>query len=192
MEFLTVSSNKLKIILDKKEMEEYGISRESSESTTAEVRASFWRILDQAREHVGFDVYGDKVLLQFCPTKDGGELFVTRLGKIAQSTEKALVKSQNVTVLSSRSKVYRFSGLDALLSSAKRASSEIKKRKVDLLYSDDGAYYLLIEERVGGRICDLAFFGEYAEEVSSSLAPYIYEHSKVIINGKRLSLLSEL
>ncbi len=192
MEFLTVSANKLKIILDKKELSRYGITQENSESATAEVRASFWRILDYAREQVGFDVTGDKVLLQFCQTKDGGELFVTRLGKIAQATERALTKSQNVTVLASQGKAYRFANVESLLSAARRAPKEVRKRKASLFYSDDGAYYLMIEERIGGRISDLAFFGEYAEEISALLAPYIYEHSKLILDGKRLSVLSEI
>ena len=76
MEFLVVSKSKLKIMMSRDDMKKYGIDGEDIDYDNPKIRRSFWKILDEAKERCGFEASGDKVLIQYYPSKDGGEIFV--------------------------------------------------------------------------------------------------------------------
>ena len=193
MEFLIVSSSKLKIMMSREGMEKFGISDSDEDYSSPEVRRALWKILDTARDECGFDVSGDKILIQFYPTKDGCEIFVTKLGKIGASAERSITKSQNVAMLSSKPSIYKFPNLEALISASKNVLCETLSRAVRLYASDDGEYYLMLEERNSPPApSELLVFGEFAKEVPKSLEPYIIEHSEHVASVSSLSVLAEL
>ena len=193
MDFLIVSSSKLKIMMSREEMENFDISDVEEGYTSAEARRAFWRVLDAAREECGFDVSGDKILIQFYPIKDGYEIFVTKLGKIGASAERSITRSQNVTILTSKLSIYKFPDISSLISASKNVSHETLSRVVRLYASDDGEYYLMLEERSSpSALSELLIFGEFAKEVPSNLEPYIIEHSEHIATVSSLSLLVDL
>jgi len=192
LEFLTVTANKMKIVLTAGELLKYGISAEAGECQNEGLRQSFWKILDVARKRAGFDVTGDKVLLQFYPMREGGELFVTRLGKIAEGAERSITRSQNVTVLSSQLKIYKFEHLTDLIAASRALPPSAASRPSMLYYSEDGAYYLLAEDRGNGIISDLSILSEYGREIPITLAAYINEHSRVLLSSTPLSELAAI
>lgn len=180
-------------MLTAEDMEKYGIDPDSTDYEAPSVRRSFWRVLDVAREQCGFRIAGDKVLMQFYPSPSGGELFVTKLGKIASGAERTISKSGNVAMMSSRSVIYRFSELEALLQLARRLAAEGYELFSEVYAADDGSYYMLCEERnVSGFLSELAVLGEFAAEVPSTLEPYLKEHTEKVISGNAISILSEL
>ena len=67
MEFLVVSDSKLKIMMNRDDMQKYEIDGDNIDYDNPKIRRSFWRILDAAREKCGFEAAGDKVLIQFYP-----------------------------------------------------------------------------------------------------------------------------
>ena len=193
MEFLIINENKLKITLTPEEMTEYNIDPNDSDYENPKTRRAFWRILDVARERCGFKMSGDKLLIQFYPAAAGGEIFVTKLGKIASGAERTISKSGNVAMLSSRHAIYRFSDFSSLLTVARALSDEAKERQSKLYFSEDGNYYLFMEERnTSGFFSELTILGEFASEVPGNLEPYITEHSEAVAEQNALLLLSEL
>ena len=193
MEFLIINENKLKITLTPEEMTEYNIDASDSDCENPKTRRAFWRILDVARERCGFKMSGDKLLIQFYPAAAGGEIFVTKLGKIASGAERTISKSGNVAMLSSRHAIYRFSDFSSLLTVARALSDEAKERQSKLYFSEDGNYYLFMEERnTSGFFSELTILGEFASEVPGNLEPYIKEHSEAVAEQNALLLLSEL
>ena len=192
VEYLIINDNKLKIMMTGEDMTSYGIDPENSDYENPQVRRAFWRILDAARVECGFKVSGDKLLIQFYPSSGGGEIFVTKLGKIASGAERTISKSSNVAMLSSRNVIYRFSGLSALLTVARELSSSERDVPSDVYFCEDGCYYLLMEERsAAGVFSQFARIGEFASELPSNLEPYIREHSTLIASATAIEVLSK-
>jgi negative regulator of genetic competence, sporulation and motility len=182
MDFLVVSDSKLKIMLTREEMIKYGIDKEDIDYDDPKIRRSFWRILDEARQKCGFESSGDKVLIQFYPSKDGSEIFVTKLGLVSAGAERTISKSTKVAMLSTRRAVYRFSTLDDLVSASHAINTDECDRMPRAFYSEDGAYYIIADERSisAGSLKDVSAVSEYGTEIPSNLAPYIAEHSNEI------------
>ena len=85
MEFLVVSRTKLKIILEKSEVERYRLS-DFSTGESKELRRRIREILAVARERVGFESGGERLLVSYYPTRlSGAELFVTVVGEVEES-----------------------------------------------------------------------------------------------------------
>lgn len=77
MEFLLVCKTKLKIILDREEVERYRLANFTSEQSV-ELRQRLAEILNEAEERVGFHTEGERLLVSYYPTRlAGAELFVT-------------------------------------------------------------------------------------------------------------------
>ena len=86
MEFLLVCKTKLKIVLDKEEVERYRLSDFTSEESP-ELRERLSEILLEAEERVGFRTDGERLLDSYYPTRlSGAELFVTVLGSTAEES----------------------------------------------------------------------------------------------------------
>ena len=182
MEYLIINGNKLKITLTAEEIEKYSLSEDERINDSPETRRTFWRILDAARGECGFETNGEKVLIQFYKTQSGGELFVTKLGKLTSSTERALSSSRSVTLLSSRFSIYSFKTLNDLIEVIKRLTRQASD-KLSLYYGDDGLYYAVCEERGGkSKLSDFSILSEYGDELPETLISYIIEHSKKISN----------
>ena len=182
MDFLVVSDSKLKIMMNREDMKKYEIDGENIDYDNPKTRRSFWRILDVAREVCGFEASGDKVLIQFYPSKDGSEIFVTKLGMISSGAERTIAKSSKVTMLHSRQVIYRFPSFSALLRAAKIINSEDCERQPRAYCDERGAYYIIAEERRYGadKAKDVSPIHEFGREIPDNLAPYIEEHSSEI------------
>jgi negative regulator of genetic competence, sporulation and motility len=104
-------------------------------------------------------------------------------------------KSENVTMLDTRSEIYRFERLEELI----RAAKIIKQRggidNSELFYSEGDGYYLGISERGAfrfGHICEFAIISEYATPVAKEKYPYINEHFEMLAQKEAIELLAEL
>ncbi len=191
MEFLIINDSKLKIMLTAKEVERYGIDAEDTDYRNPEVRRIFWKILDRAKEDCGFQTRGEKLIIQYYPSRAGAEIFVTKLGKVSLGTERTLSSTDSIAVLSSRNMIYRFENTESL----GRVSRELMRRSVeekgDLYLSEDGCYYLFFEDR-----CDLAnlssfsLISEFGEEIPQNMDNYIKEHSEPVAIGNAFSLFA--
>lgn len=192
LEFLIINGNKLKISLSAEEIEKYTLSDDDKTSDEPGMRKSFWRILDIARDKCGFNASGEKVLIQFYKTSGGGEMFVTRLGKLTGTAEKTLAASPNVTMLSSQQVIYSFSEINNLIGAVKQLCPS-SLEKCALYFCDNKLYYLVAEERVGrSKLSELSVLSEYGESVSPTLIQYIIEHSVKISENGALAALAQI
>ena len=178
MEFLIISSNKLKIMLDKAEMQKFGLDKEDLNYSLPEVRSSFWNILDIAAKECGFSTKGEKILIQFYPSKSGGEIFITKLGLLSKSAERSISSSQRVTMLSSEMKIYKFEDLASIVTAVHINLSKLPE-KIKAYSADSGEYYLIFEERSLG---SLSLMSEFGTEIPSELDSYIAERTMEIEN----------
>jgi negative regulator of genetic competence, sporulation and motility len=184
MEYLIISENKLKIMLSAEEVGAYAIESEVADYKDPEVRRAFWRILDRARDECGFKVTGEKLLIQYYPSKSGAEIFVTKLGKISTGVERSLCGSDSIAMLASKNMIYRFDSVDSLNRLCKEILRTSEEVRGDVYFSEDGCYYLFFEER--GDYFSLSPFSvisEFGEEIPQNISSYIKEHSKPIAIG---------
>ena len=190
MEFLVVSDSKLKIMMNRDDMQKYEIDGDNIDYDNPKIRRSFWRILDAAREKCGFEAAGDKVLIQFYPSKDGSEIFVTKLGLISSGAERTIAKSSRVAMLSTRRTIYKFSSFSSLVSAAKIIENDECERTPKAYFDEHGCYYIIADERRGlvGKASEISPINEYGREIPENLAAYISEHSSEI----RFDVLREL
>ncbi len=179
MDFLVVSDSKLKIMMSLDEMKKYGIDGENIDYDNPKTKRAFWKILDAAKDSCGFEVSGDKVLIQFYPAKDGSEIFVTKLGLISAGAERTISKSSKVAMLMRRRSVYRFDSIESISSCVGTIMNDIREYDPKAYIDEYGSYYLVTEEKksASGRSPDVSVIAEFGDEIPSNLAPYIAEHS---------------
>ena len=194
MEVLKINDSKLKLMLNASDMKSFGLSAENIDYNNAGVRKSFFKILDSVKQTHGFEAEGDKLLIQYYPDKEGGcELFVTKLGLLPPSAERAISRSDRITLLQARRVMYRFSEFDSLLSAAKLFLGESDKES-DVYLDENGEYYLEIIERGSGRILhtECSRLIEFAKQVPQSSYPYILEHCERLTDKDAIEKLSRL
>ena len=117
MEFLLVCKTKLKIVLDKDEVDRYRLADFTSEQSQ-ELRQRLSEILRQAEERVGFRTEGERLLVSYYPTRlSGAELFVTVLSETATersfyvfSTLSDLCRAAHATDYAGESRAYLLPG----------------------------------------------------------------------------------
>lgn len=178
VDFLVISNNKLKIKMNKREMKRYAMNVPEERYNTAEMRTSLWRVLDVAQSECGFCAVGEKLLVQIYSSDDGCEVFVTKLGRLSSSTERNIARSGSVTMLSSKSTLYRFPDITTLLSALRHVRSDSRRLCTDVYISAESICYLLVEERTGAvPISDLSVLCEFGTEASPALIPHLCEHS---------------
>ena len=148
------------------------------EYNTRELRASLWRVLDVARAECGFSTVGERMLVQIYSSDLGCEIFVTKLGRLGASAERNIARSEGVTMLSSKSTLYKFTDLNTLLSALRHIGSTSRAQCSDAYVSLDGATHLLVEERTGAiPISDISVLSEFGTEVPVSLVTHLSEHA---------------
>ncbi len=189
MDFLVVSESKLKIMMSLDEMKKYGIDGDNIDYDNPKIRRSFWKILDVAKDACGFEVSGDKVLIQFYPAKDGSEIFVTKLGLISGSAERTISKSNKVAMLMRKRAVYKFGSVEEILACLRAMKPEEGECDPKAYVDYYGTYYLTLDERKSGsaNTADMSPLSEFGEELPSNLAPYIAEHSGEVDIKKRFT-----
>lgn len=192
MEFFTVGTSKLKIILSKEEAEARGISADSA-GDEPEKRKSFRRILEEAKERADFDAAHEKVLIQIYPTSSGGmELFITKLGILSKEATGIISRSERAKVLSTRRVYYVFSRFEDLIRAVKcipQGSAEDSEAYL----LDGGGYCLSFCEREGAK--GLSFTSrllEFGRKLNTGPLFSLEEHATPLAVGDAVERLSRL
>ena len=181
MDFLVVNDSKLKIMMNRDDMKEYGIDGDDIDYENPRIRRAFWRILDVAREECGFDSSGDKILIQYYPAKDGCEIFITKLGLISQGAERTIAKSGKVAMLETKKRVYKFQNLSSLVGAVRIIKMEECEGLPRAFVDECGSYYILTEERISAnKAKEISYLTEYGTQVPSIISSYILEHAREI------------
>lgn len=192
MEFLLIGESKIKIVLNKDESLEYNLG--SNNISSAEARRAFWCLINMAREKVGFDPAGDKLLIQLYPMKEGTEIFVTKLGILPDSSARLVSRSNKISLLSRKRSIYCFDSLENLIRASKAVRNSCRDIPIDSdVYLSADRYFLSIEEYgKGGETVEFPCILEFATPLTADLSAYITEHSSRLTDGdgiERFSLL---
>lgn len=206
MELIQVGDNKLKIMLTLADMDRYEISEEIMEMSNAHVRSAFREILKEARMKTGFNTTGNRLYIQYYPSRDGGcELFVTKLGKLLPADDDTTSdveslftpqKKQRNVLPAERVKAYTFPSVSALLSACHRLFPVTHENGDSSAWQDeDGTVYLFLYDwdlHPGNDYCrPERFLLEYGTpQDTASLLLYISEHGKPICESRAVETLA--
>ncbi len=192
MEFLVINESKLKIIMTPEDTERYEFSAANADYNSPDTRRIFWRIIDEAAATVGFDPKGDKILIQFYPSRDGGcEIFVTKLGALSPTAAKLVTRSENVTMLSREQFLYLFDDFEALRCAAKLISRAALP-KSDAYETSGGNFFLSIEERGGADGGEYHYVQEFGKRCPKEIVYYVKEHYKCIAKENAIEKLAAM
>ena len=191
---MLVGEAKLKITLSEDEAKAYDLNITDQSIDTAKARRGFWRIIERAREEVGFDTSGDKVLIQFYKTGKGGcEIFVTKLGLLSPSAAKLISKSERITLLDKGMSFYSFASESDLIAAAKALKNNPSGLvpRGDMYVSDDGEVFLGLEEIAsGGYSAEFPIILEFGYRLPDEAEIYVREHCKRTIAESAIERLS--
>ncbi len=191
LQFLVISTNKIKITLTREDIEKYSLSVCREDKDAPPPKGSIVQILSLAREAVGFDATGHRLLVQYYPLIDGGELFVTRLTGLSENKERLLRASSSVTLISPKRRVYRFCALSDVRLALLSLSSLLSELECTLYFDGDSAYYLVIFDKLGDNK-EINILSEYGSELPDTLTPYIAEHARAIADNEGLLKIRDL
>ncbi|MBO7196670.1 MAG: adaptor protein MecA [Clostridia bacterium] len=192
---MLIGESKIKIVLTREETEHYGLDGSTADVSGPGARRIFWRILDRARAEVGFDPCGDKVLIQLYPLKGGGgEIFVTKLGILSESSARLVSKSDRIAMLSKKKSLYAFDTLeDIILASRAIMAISDKLSPQSDVYTEGDRYFLSIEEYgKGGEPIEFPCILEFGTALTADISTYISEHATRLTEGDGVERFSKL
>lgn len=164
MEWIRISSNKLKIMLSAEDARHYALDCATADYADAVTRAAFREILTDVKEETGFDANEDKIYIQMYPSREGGcELFVTRIGLLL--TEEDSYAESDIEKLSKkhtarkRALAVRFESFSHLVSLCRRLTRYDTDSE---LWRESEVWWLLLTDiKAASSEKELHFIREY-------------------------------
>jgi negative regulator of genetic competence, sporulation and motility len=189
MELIVISDTKLKVMLTPTDMQTYGLDFSGDEYDNAKTRRAIWHLFDEVKRRCGFDVAGDRVMVQLWPAGDGGcEIYVNKLGTPPPRRERPNAPPRFAK------RLYTFEALRELLAVCRALEHSRYARMSEVWLSDDGAWYLVLEASEGGESVDeLSFIEEYGLRLRSAGAMQLLtEHGSPIALGNAVERMASL
>lgn len=174
METVLINKDKIKIMLNRHDMQKYQINPDFSCSSN-EADLKIWSILDDISVTTSFDTRKGSFYVQMFPSKAGGcELFVSRIA----SPSKQVNQKSDGKRTANKLYIYKFENIDNILSLCKALSVTYKDMNSPLYY-DEGSeiYYLTLgfESHYPSE-----FFGEKCKNANNH---YVTEHCRLITDN---------
>ena len=190
MEYIKINDTKLKIILEREDLLAWDINADELDYTNPTAKSVFEGLLTSAKDKLGFDTSGHRVLLQLFQSKDGGcELFVTRLDEF--DSENKYIGEQKK---SERRLAYSFEKLSHLSGVCRRLAEAGFDGESSAYFEEGGRWFLSLRvQNEASEYDKFSFISEYGErEDPEALVLYICEHATPISEKNAVSILSTL
>ena len=201
MEWIRISSNKLKIMLSAEDAARYALCPDTADYADALTRRAFKAILTDMRHETGFDASDDKIYIQMYPSREGGcELFVTKMG--IEVTHKRTAppgtyqaQKNEKKQKQKRSLAFCFTGIEELLSVCRRMKAAHYRGESHASVDDVGRYWLFLTEEGDPLTAreDYLFVMEYGEiENRENAEIMLSEHGKALCGNYAIEILGDL
>ncbi len=211
MEIIMISETKLKVMLSSEDLREFDLTTEALDYSNTETKRMFWEVLGRAKQTVGFDTDGHRVLVQLYPSRDGGcEMFITRLGEICrtecendgEAALSAVIAPKGANKTRTRSKTHTgmgaafgFDTMERLLAVCRRLAALAYVGESEAYLGDDRRCYLFLSDLEVSTYLPLdeySFIGEYGTvENVSALRHFVGEHAKTICSEDAVACLAQ-
>ena len=194
MEFLKIGKNKLKITLTTDELKRYKLDKIGADDDLAPHRRALFRVIDLAGQKVGFSPGAETLLLQFYPTRRGGEIFVTKLSILTEAQKNIISRADNLTTATRTRRAYFFNTLADAIALSRSISSKCDPPFDSALYiTEFGTAVLEVTEYPDDEsTTEFPELSEFSDRLTSEFFTYLREHSIPLYEKdaiKNLSLL---
>ncbi len=196
METLLISSEKLKIILNERDIAKYSLDCEHLDYGNTETRRAFWTILDDAKHRTGFDAADRRVLIQAYVSKSGiCELYVTKIGERESAQRDGDAVSFEIAESTCASeRIFEFASIHELLSAA-GAAMPLIHRDVGSVYAEESAsrtrYFLLLPPEEA-RLLEHLLLDFSHERTGKASEGYLREHCRCICASRAIGIMASL
>ena len=195
MEIIHISASKLKVMLTREDLEEFGLDAETLDYADGETRELFGALLSHVKDAADFQTDGYRLLVRMFPSRDGGcELFLTRIADLP--LEESLHAAERPEPALD---AFGFETLEELISVCRRLHGLGFCKKSSAYRSDEHRFYLLLEQARASkkekseRISPLAFLCEYGKaEAVDSVLELLFEHGTLICEDNAVERLGVL
>ena len=179
MEFLKIGKNKLKITLTTDELKRYKLDKIGADDDLAPHRRALFRVIDLAGQKVGFSPGAEKLLLQFYPTRRGGEIFVTKLSILTEAQKNIISHADNLTTATRTRRAYFFNTLADAIALSRSISSKCDPPSDSALYiTEFGTAVLEVTEYPDDEsTTEFPELSEFSDRLTSEFFTYLREHS---------------
>lgn len=194
MEFLKIGKNKLKVSLTREDLRRYRLEKITPDEDLSPHKSAIFSIIDIAEERGLFSADGEKLLLQFYPLAEGGELFVTKLSVLTEAQKSVICRAENLTVTERKCAAYLLENLSDATALARSISSRASLPEKSAIYlAEDGSVMLELEEQKCPRHpSEFPEICEFATKITKDMRTYLFEHSIPIFPENALKILSEI
>lgn len=194
MEFLKIGKSKLKITLTTDELRKYKLDKIGADDDLAPHRRSIFRVIDIAEERTGFTPGGERLLIQFYPTRRGGEIFVTKLSILTEAQKSIISRSDNLTTAIRSRRAYFFDSLSDAISLAKSISSRCEPQADSALYITEFGTAVLEVSECSSDDGDNEFpeLSEFSDRLSVEFFTYLREHSIPLYEENAIKSLASM
>lgn len=210
MEIILISESKLKVMLTSEDLADFSLCAESLDYANTETKRMFWDILGRAKQSVGFDTDGHRVLVQLFPSRDGGcEMFISRLGAVCRSEGTQENPDEAVSIISPGKgsahttrprthtktvSAFGFDTMERMITVCRRLSSLSYEGESEAYLGDDQRCYLFLSDMDVSSYLPLdeySFIGEYGTpENVSALRHFVGEHARPICREGAVTCLA--
>lgn len=185
MEFIPVGDDKLKILLDKQDMTDYGIVYESLCAADEKTRRALLHLLEEAKADTGFCPRGAKLFIEAYKSENGGCcLHFTIIQRPSR-----LADNQSVVA----PVTFEFEDIESLITAACKAF-ELYGHRIykSSLYALNGKYRLLVHNLDYLDKLSIYFLSEYGVPLRDEIsAAYTAERGRELIADCALETLAD-
>ncbi len=194
MEYILIAEGRLKVSILPDELLRYDIDAEELDYSSLRSRHVLESILAEAKQKLGFDTSGHKILLEMFPSTDGGcELFITKLGESLSNARTSTDLGENREYV-----IYSFTDLSSLLPAVRLLSETPMVGESSVWVDCEGHWFLSFlypkaseeEHYISPKIAFLCEFGK-REDTGAALL-YLTEYASLICEQNALEILSSL
>ncbi|MEG2038689.1 MAG: adaptor protein MecA, partial [Oscillospiraceae bacterium] len=188
VEILMINSQKIKVILDKQDMEKMNITVESLDYLTAQARKTILRILADAKQKTGFEPIGTKLYIETFPEETGGCILLLSSRPEEKKLPEATKMSPAGPVL------FGFEDLEILIT----ASCKLFRRYCHRVYKSslyrlENIYVLMVYPLDKVDRLTVSFLCEFGEKLGEGVvaAAVVEEHGTAILKENAIDTISE-
>ena len=202
MEWIRISSNKLKIMLSAEDARRYALNCETADYADPVTREAFREILTDVRQKTDFDAAEDKIYIQMYPSKEGGcELFVTKVGLLlsehgqhTSNAPKHPKAAKMASISQKRHAAMRFSSCTSLTALCRRLQGHFKGES-EVWQDESGAWWLCLCDHGNPLLLskEFPFLAEYGTPANAAHARlWLPEHGKRLCAMNAIETFSKL
>lgn len=186
MEIILVSDDKLKISLNRHDMDELGLKYKNMDYSDEKTKRALLLILEKAKGEVGFSPRGAKLFIEvYQNDEDGCNIYFTSIRRASRLSDSGTAISPTL---------FEFENANDLIDGSCKAFERYSHRIYrSSLYYINGKYRLLVYNLDYSDRLSVYFLSEYAKKISEDeiFAAYTIEHGKEIIADTAIDTLAK-